>query len=174
MANWTSNREHADSYFQRSVFPILTPLGVVPDSRFLHQQLEHLPRGSGQKPNFELNLRPRQDPPKPPRWRHGDPAVFVPIEKSSPPSLLFPGVEVIESCPFRVTATRTSAQRGRGGRLDRPDREELRYRKFLRWSAWKSAIGFRCPGEMAHGRAGERPMFISQRAAQSDRPDGSV
>lgn len=129
-------KKHVDSYFQRSVFPILTPLGVGPGQPFPF--ISNLSISLGvlvQKPNFEAPAFARvKIPQNRPRWLDtGDPAVFVPIEEviAANLSYLFPGVEVIESCPFRVTRN-ADIERNEEEAEDLIDliEEELRYRKF--------------------------------------------
>jgi len=101
-------RKNVDGYFNRSVFPILTPLGVGPAQPFpfisnLSLSLAVLL----QKPKSDTTALARlKIPQNRPRWvETGVPNQFLPIEQliSAHLDTLFPGMEILESCSFRVT-----------------------------------------------------------------------
>lgn len=129
-------KNHVNNYYNKSVFPILTPLGTGPGQPFPFIS------------NLSLSLavlckNPQTDtyayarvkiPPNRPRWINvGEKNNFVPLEQIIAAHLkdLFPGMEIIESMPFRVT---------RNADIDRSEeeaedlleliQEELRFRKY--------------------------------------------
>ncbi len=129
-------KNHVDAYFRRSVFPILTPLGVGPGQPFPF--ISNLSLSLGvmvRKPKSELPALARiKIPQNRPRWiPTGIANHFVPIEQVIAANLsdLFTGVEVLSSCAFRIT---------RNADIERNEEEaedllelieaELRHRRF--------------------------------------------
>ncbi|MBN2328388.1 MAG: polyphosphate kinase 1 [Candidatus Omnitrophica bacterium] len=125
-----------DAYFKRSVFPILTPLGYGPGQPFPF--ISNLSLSLGvlvKKPKCDAPVFARlKIPQNRPRWVNvGEANHFVPLEQVIAANLryLFPGVEVLFSCAFRVT---------RNADIDRNEEEaedllelieeELRHRRF--------------------------------------------
>ncbi|MGC9326433.1 MAG: polyphosphate kinase 1 [Candidatus Hinthialibacter sp.] len=125
-----------NAYFKRAVFPILTPLGYGPGQPFPF--ISNLSLSLGvlvKKPKCEVPVFARiKIPQNRPRWVNvGEPNHFVPLEQVIAANLryLFPGVEVLFSCAFRVT---------RNADIDRNEEEaedllelieeELRHRRF--------------------------------------------
>ncbi len=103
-----SQKKHVDRYYKKAVFPILTPLGVGPGQPF--------PFLSNLSISLAVRLRRPQTlnelyarikiPQNRPRWvQTGVSNQFVPLEQLIAANLesLFPGMEILESCPFRVT-----------------------------------------------------------------------
>ncbi len=129
-------KAHVDAYFHRSVFPILTPLGFGPGQPFPF--ISNLSLSLGvmvKKPKCNSPAFARlKIPQNRPRWVSiGEPNQLVPLEQVIAANLddLFPGVEVLTSCSFRVT---------RNADVDRNEEEaedllelieeELRHRRF--------------------------------------------
>ncbi len=129
-------KQNVDAYFRRSVFPILTPLGVGPGQPFPF--ISNLSLSLGvmvRKPKSESPALARiKIPQNRPRWiPTGLANQFVPIEQVIAANLadLFPGVEVLSSCAFRIT---------RNADIERNEEEaedllelieaELRHRRF--------------------------------------------
>ncbi|HEV7534356.1 MAG TPA: polyphosphate kinase 1, partial [Acidimicrobiia bacterium] len=102
------HRKELGRYFEDQIFPVLTPLSVDPGHPF--------PYISNLSLNLAIMVRdPQQDerrfarvkvPPLLPRFvRTSDGTAFVPLEQVIAAHLdrLFPGMEVEQNCPFRVT-----------------------------------------------------------------------
>jgi len=96
------------AYYQREVYPMLTPLAVDPGHPFPHLSnlslslgvMLHDPR------NDETRFARIKIPDNRPRWVADDDTFrFVPLEEIITHNLdiLFPGMEIMESHPFRVT-----------------------------------------------------------------------
>ncbi|MBD3266517.1 polyphosphate kinase 1, partial [bacterium] len=129
-------RIYVDEYFKRSVFPILTPLGVGPGQPFPF--LSNLSLSLGvrvRKPQTnEIAYARVKIPQNRPRWiETGVENQFVPLEQliSANLKMLFPGLEVIESTMFRVTRN-ADVERNEEEAEDLLDlmEEEVRHRKF--------------------------------------------
>lgn len=125
-----------DAYFKRSVFPILTPLGFGPGQPFPF--ISNLSLSLGvmvKKPKSDGPVFARlKIPQNRPRWAPiGDANQFVPLEQVIAANLpsLFPGVEVISHCSFRVTRN-ADVERSEEEADDLLEliEEELRYRRF--------------------------------------------
>ena len=124
------------SYYKKSVFPILTPLGVGPGQPFpfisnLSLSLAVRLKRSKAKPDAFARVK---IPSNRPRWvETGEPNHFVPLEQVIAANLdsLFPGVEVIEWFAFRVTRN-SDIERNEEVAEDLLEliEEELRHRKF--------------------------------------------
>ena len=135
-----SSRARLRGYFEESVFPVLTPLAVDPSRPFPHISnlslnlavvvrdatgAEHFARVKVPQTLPQLVLVPR-DP--------GDTAwVFVPLEQVVSANLdaLFPGMEIVEVHPFRVTRNADLViQELEAGDLLETIEESVRQRQF--------------------------------------------
>ena len=103
-------RSQADDYFLRQVFPVLTPLAVDPGHPFpfisnLSLSLGILLRNPGQREHLFARVKVPQ---LFSRWlslRQDRATYFVPLESiiEARLEMLFPGMEILETQPFRVT-----------------------------------------------------------------------
>ncbi|MEW6237249.1 MAG: polyphosphate kinase 1 [Candidatus Omnitrophota bacterium] len=128
-------KKHVDHYFQKAVFPILTPLGVGPGQPFpFLSNLSVSLAVRVRKPNSKTECFARlKVPQNRPRWvATGEPNTFVPLEQLIQANLdnLFPGMEILESRSFRVTRN-ADIERNEEEAEDLLEliEEELRYRK---------------------------------------------
>lgn len=102
------DRQRADDFFARQIFPILTPLAVDPGHPFpfisnLSKSIGVMVEHPGQSDPLFVRIKV---PENLPRWvQLTDRFSFVPIEQviCGNLSLLFPGMKVLESQLFRVT-----------------------------------------------------------------------
>ncbi len=132
----SSQKKHVNNYYKKSVFPILTPLGTGPGQPFpIISNLSLSLAIRLQRPNSKTYAYARiKIPPNRPRWVDtGVPNQFVPLEQVVAANLpmLFHGMEVVESCPFRVTRN-ADIERNEEEAEDLLEliEEELRHRKF--------------------------------------------
>ena len=98
-------KAHVDDYFKRSVFPILTPLGVGPGQPFpfLSNLSLSLAVRVRRPQTGEMAYARVKIPQNRPRWvETGKENQFLPLEQLTAANLkmLFPGMEIIESIPF--------------------------------------------------------------------------
>ncbi|MDX9753506.1 MAG: polyphosphate kinase 1, partial [bacterium] len=129
-------KKHVDDYFKRSVFPILTPLGVGPGQPFpflSNLSLSLAVRVRKPQTN-EMAYARVKIPQNRPRWVDtGVENQFLPLEQLIAANLkmLFPGMEIVESTPFRITRN-ADVERNEEEAEDLLDmmEEEVRYRKF--------------------------------------------
>jgi polyphosphate kinase len=131
-----SERRHLCEEFDRRIFPILTPLAVDPAHPFpfisnvsLSLAVALKPPGDG-PPRFARVKAPHILP----RWVQLPKTLrFVPLEEVIAHNLdgLFPGMEIVESSPFRVTRN-ADVQRNEETAEDLLEaiQEELRERRF--------------------------------------------
>ncbi len=131
-----AERSFVDRFFERSVFPILTPLGVDTSHPFpfisnLSLSLAVAVRG---RASSEVRFARVKVPQSLPRWiQLEDGLRFVPIEDVIAENLarLFPGEELAESYAFRVTrAADTERQEEGADDLLESVQSELRQRRF--------------------------------------------
>jgi len=131
-----SERRHLSEEFERRMFPILTPLAVDPAHPF--------PFISNVSLSLAVAIKPPGDVPPRfarvkaphilPRWVQVPKTLrFVPLEEVISHNLdrLFPGMEIVESHPFRVTRN-ADVQRNEEAADDLLEaiQEELRERRF--------------------------------------------
>jgi polyphosphate kinase len=131
-----SERRHLSEEFERRMFPILTPLAVDPAHPF--------PFISNVSLSLAVAIKPPGDAPPRfarvkaphilPRWVQVPKTLrFVPLEEVISHNLdrLFPGMEIVESHPFRVTRN-ADVQRNEEAADDLLEaiQEELRERRF--------------------------------------------
>jgi polyphosphate kinase len=122
--------------FERKLFPILTPLAVDPAHPFpfisnLSLSLAVAVRAPGEE---EVRFARVKVPQSLPRWMQAPGTLrFVPLEEVISHNLdrLFPGMEIVESYPFRVTRN-SDVQRNEEQADDLLEaiQEELRERRF--------------------------------------------
>ncbi len=131
-----SQKKYVNNYFQKSVFPILTPLGIGPGQPFpIISNLSLSLAIRLRRPKAKTTAFARvKIPQNRPRWVDtGTPNHFVPLEQVIAANLgsLFNGMEVIESFPFRVTRN-ADIERNEEEAEDLLEliEEELRHRKF--------------------------------------------
>jgi len=129
-------REHVDRYFERSVFPILTPLGLDTSHPFpfisnLSLSLAVAVRNPA---SGEVRFARVKVPQSLPRWIQApDAPRFVPLEDVIAENLgrLFPGQELLESYAFRVTRAADTERIEEGADdLLESVQSELRLRRF--------------------------------------------
>ena len=107
-------KEYAREYFERAVFPVLTPLAYDPARPFPHisnmsLNLAVIIQGARGRERFARvkvpNTLPRMVPVPPPSGAPLKSQAFVWIDELITAHLdaLFPGMEIIEAHPFRVT-----------------------------------------------------------------------
>ena len=135
-------RQHADTYFRETVYPVLTPLAVDISRPFPHISNLSLnlsilirdPRGHEQFARLKVpDSLPQLVPVQGTTKRNGRPLCYVWIEQVVQANLqqLFPGMEVIESHLFHVTRDADLAiQELEGGDLLETVEEGVRQRRF--------------------------------------------
>lgn len=135
-------RQHADTYFRETVYPVLTPLAVDISRPFPHISNLSLnlsilirdPRGHEQFARLKVpDSLPQLVPVQGTTKRNGRPVCYVWIEQVVQANLqqLFPGMEVIESHLFHVTRDADLAiQELEGGDLLETVEEGVRQRRF--------------------------------------------
>jgi polyphosphate kinase len=103
-----AQRAEAESWFRRSVFPILTPLAVDPGHRFpfisnMSVSLGVLLRRPGESEQLFARVKVPDVPSR--LYRLEGTRSFVPLQEIVEHNLddLFPGMEIIKVLPFRVT-----------------------------------------------------------------------
>lgn len=101
-------RSEAESWFRRSVFPILTPLAVDPGHRFpfisnMSVSLGVLLRRPGESEQLFARVKVPDIPSR--LYRFAGTADFIPLQEVVEHNLddLFPGMEILKVLPFRVT-----------------------------------------------------------------------
>jgi len=128
----------ADEYFERQVFPILTPLAVDPGHPFpfisnLSVSVGVLLRQPEQRERLFARVKVPQLLSRWMTFLHNGEAVFMPLESLMQARLemLFPGMEILESQPFRVTRNaEVDAETEDPEDLLEVVQEELRARRF--------------------------------------------
>jgi len=136
-----AQKELADTYFEETIYPVLTPLAVDPSRPFPHisnlsLNLSVLIRGTDGEQHFARLKVPDTLPQLIPLQRArkaGSPVAFVWLEELIQANLnsLFPGMEVLASHPFHVTRDADSAiQELEGGDLLELVEEGVRQRRF--------------------------------------------
>ncbi len=135
-----SERRHLTQEFERRLFPILTPMAVDPAHPFpfisnlslsLAASVRHPESGPG---SGQLRFARVKVPASLPRWLQTPSGLrFVPLEEVIAHNLerLFPGMEVVDSHPFRITRN-ADVQRNEETADDLLEaiQEELRVRRF--------------------------------------------
>ena len=131
-----SERRHLCEEFDRKIFPILTPLAVDPAHPFPFISNVSLSLGVSVKPPGDAPVRFARvkAPHILPRWVQIPRTLrYVPLEEVIAHNLdsLFPGMEVVEAYPFRVTRN-ADVQRNEETAEDLLEaiQEELRERRF--------------------------------------------
>ena len=101
-------REAAERWYRANVFPILTPLAVDPGHRFpfisnLSVSIGVLLRRAGETEELFARVKVPEVPTR--LYDLGDKRRFVPVQEIIQHNLddLFPGMEILEILPFRVT-----------------------------------------------------------------------
>jgi polyphosphate kinase len=129
-------RRHLCDEFDRNIFPILTPLAVDPAHPFPFISNVSLSLGVSVKPpgNEPVRFARVKAPHLLPRWIQIPKTLrYVPLEEVIAHNLdrLFPGMEVVEAYPFRVTRN-ADVQRNEETAEDLLEaiQEELRERRF--------------------------------------------
>ncbi len=131
-----AEREHVDRFFERNVFPILTPLGLDTSHPFpfisnLSLSLAVAVRNPA---SGEVRFARVKVPQSLPRWIQAPDALrFVPLEEVIAENLdrLFPGQELLESYAFRVTRAADTERIEEGADdLLESVQSELRLRRF--------------------------------------------
>ncbi|MBY0504204.1 MAG: polyphosphate kinase 1 [Bryobacteraceae bacterium] len=135
-------REHADTYFRETVYPVLTPLAVDISRPFPHISNLSLnlsilirdPKGREQFARLKVpDSLPQLVPVQSATKRNGRPLSYVWIEQVVQANLhqLFPGMEVLESHLFHVTRDADlDIQELEGGDLLETVEEGVRQRRF--------------------------------------------
>jgi polyphosphate kinase len=130
------DREHLRALYRRSIFPVLTPLGVDPGHPFpflsnlsVSLAVRLIVPGNGGERFARVKV-----PSNLSRWVElSKPHHFVPVEQVIANNLndLFPGTEVLEVQPFRITRN-ADLERNEEEAEDLLDliEEELRHRRF--------------------------------------------
>ncbi len=131
-----SERDSLERYFEQTVFPILTPLGLDTSHPFpfISNLSLSLAVALRSPASAEIRFARLKVPPSLPRWvQIPDTLRFVPLDALISEHLhrLFPGMELLEAYPFRVTRAADV------GRHEEPAedlleevQEELRARRF--------------------------------------------
>jgi polyphosphate kinase len=132
-------RRHLSEEFEQRLFPILTPLAVDPAHPFpfisnLSLSLAVAVREPGEPEDAEVRFARVKAPASLPRWLQASGTLrFVPLEDVIAHNLerLFPGMEIVESHPFRVTRN-SDVHRNEEEADDLLEaiQEELRERRF--------------------------------------------
>jgi polyphosphate kinase len=132
-------RRHLSEEFEQRLFPILTPLAVDPAHPFpfisnLSLSLAVAVREPGEPGDAEVRFARVKAPASLPRWLQASGTLrFVPLEDVIAHNLerLFPGMEIVESHPFRVTRN-SDVHRNEEEADDLLEaiQEELRERRF--------------------------------------------
>ena len=134
-----SEQRHLEATFEREVYPILTPLAVDPAHPFpfisnLSLSLAVAVRAPAESGNSDLRFARVKVPGSLPRWLPLPGTLrFTPLEEVIAANLgrLFPGVEIVDSQPFRVTRN-SDVKRNEEEADDLLEaiQEELRERRF--------------------------------------------
>ncbi len=134
-----AEQRHLEAQFEREVFPILTPLAVDPAHPFpfisnLSLSLAGAVRAPAASGNTDVRFARVKVPGSLPRWLQLPGTLrFTPLESVIAANLgrLFPGVEIVDSQPFRVTRN-SDVKRNEEEADDLLEaiQEELRERRF--------------------------------------------
>ena len=131
-----AERRHFAEEFEKQLFPILTPLAVDPAHPFpfISNLSLSLAVAVREPEDDEVRFARVKVPGSLPRWLQTPSALrFVPLEEVISQNLerLFPGMEIVESHPFRVTRN-SDVQRNEEEAEDLLEtiQEELRERRF--------------------------------------------
>jgi polyphosphate kinase len=131
-----AEKEQLGRYFQSSVFPILTPLGVDPSHPFpfISNLSLSLAVAVADPRSSEMRFARVKVPPSLPRWiQVGEGFRYLPLEALIAAQLdrLFPGQETLEVFPFRVTRAADVARHEEpADDLMESIQEELQERRF--------------------------------------------
>ena len=142
LANWEdlseSQRAEAESWFRRSVFPILTPLAVDPGHRFpfisnMSVSLGLVVRRPGEPETMFARVKVPELPSRIYEFREG--RIFISVQEIIEHNLdeLFPGMEILQILPFRVTRdAEIEPERDASDDLLESIQQKLKDRKFAR------------------------------------------
>ena len=133
-----SERAEAQAWFRRNVFPILTPLAVDPGHRFpfisnMSVSLGLVVRRPGEPETMFARVKIPESPTRMYELRTGK--RFLPVQEIIEHNLdeLFPGMEILQVLPFRVTRdAEIEAERDASDDLLISVEQKLKERKFAR------------------------------------------
>lgn len=133
-----SERAEAQAWFRRNVFPILTPLAVDPGHRFpfisnMSVSLGLVVRRPGEPETMFARVKVPELPSRMYELRSG--RRFLPVQEIIEHNLdeLFPGMEILQVLPFRVTRdAEIEAERDASDDLLESVEQKLKERKFAR------------------------------------------
>ncbi|MDA1262294.1 MAG: polyphosphate kinase 1 [Planctomycetota bacterium] len=133
-----SERAEAQAWFRRNIFPILTPLAVDPGHRFpfisnMSVSLGLVVRRPGEPETMFARVKIPESPTRMYELRSGK--RFLPVQEIIEHNLeeLFPGMEILQVLPFRVTRdAEIEAERDASDDLLISVEQKLKERKFAR------------------------------------------
>ncbi len=133
-----NQRAEAEAWFRRSVFPILTPLAVDPGHRFpfisnMSVSLGLVVRRPGEPETMFARVKVPEGPSRLYEFRDG--RAFIPVQEIIEHNLdeLFPGMEILQVLPFRVTRdAELEPDRDAADDLLETVQQKLKDRKFAR------------------------------------------
>ena len=142
-----SERAEAGAWFRRSVFPILTPLAVDPGHRFpfisnMSVSLGLVVRRPGETETMFARVKVPESPSRLHEFRSG--GRFISVQEIIEHNLdeLFPGMEVLQVLPFRVTRdAEIEPERDAADDLLESVEQKLKERKFARVVRLEVAAG---------------------------------
>ncbi len=142
-----SERAEAQAWFRRNVFPILTPLAVDPGHRFpfisnMSVSLGLVVRRPGEPETMFARVKVPESPSRMYEFRSGK--RFLPVQELIEHHLdeLFPGMEILQVLPFRVTRdAEIEAERDSSDDLLESVEQKLKERKFARVVRLEVAAG---------------------------------
>ena len=133
-----AERAEAERWYRRNIFPILTPLAVDPGHRFpfisnMSVSLGILLRRPGESEALFARVKVPELGGK--LYRFGSSRRFVPLQEIIAHNLddLFPGMEILDVLPFRVTRNAETERDGEDAEdLLEQIQQQLRERRFAR------------------------------------------
>ncbi len=142
-----AERAEAESWFRRNVFPILTPLAVDPGHRFpfisnMSVSLGLVVRRPGEPDTMFARVKVPEVPSRLYAFRSG--GRFISVQEIIEHNLddLFPGMEILQVLPFRVTRdAEIEAEREDSDDLLESVEQKLKERKFARVVRLEVAAG---------------------------------
>ena len=142
-----SERSEAGAWFRRSVFPILTPLAVDPGHRFpfisnMSVSLGLVVRRPGEPDTMFARVKVPESPTRLYEFRCGQ--RFISVQEIIEHNLddLFPGMEILQVLPFRVTRdAEIEPERDAADDLLESVEQKLKERKFARVVRLEVATG---------------------------------
>lgn len=142
-----SERAEAEAWFRRNVFPILTPLAVDPGHRFpfisnMSVSLGLVVRRPGEPDTMFARVKVPESPSRLYAFRSG--GRFISVQEIIEHNLddLFPGMEILQVLPFRVTRdAEIEAEREDADDLLESVEQKLKERKFARVVRLEVAAG---------------------------------